>query len=642
MSTRKNPRMNTKRNQSARAAALQVSVFIALMAISVMLFATSFMAGVAPERPIRLAQFYPPLPKAVLPTTPESTLTVSAPVFTMGTGDGFAVNDQPVTTSFVSASLDYIGFQGDLVFDSAVAIPSPTVAPVIPAGLTASGWTVSGIIINSGPGTLKTLRISGFSNDGVTPLSGAGTLLLINWKRVSTNPGDSTSLTWPPYPNDFEYIDLNLNAISPSQNNGLITITTEGTPAPTPTPTPPVQTPIPTQSPTPPPPTATPTPPLPTPTPVPGLRVSAPIFTMGNGDGFVVNNQPVTTTFISPSLTYIGFIGDIIFDSAVALPSPTVAPVAAAGLTAIGWTVSSAVLNTGPGTLKTLRVNAFSNDGETPLSGDGALFVIHWKRVATNPGDSTPLTWGTATNNFRFVDLNLDEHPPSQNNGLIAITVEGTPAPTQTPTPPMATPTATPSPSPTPAGGGTPSPTSTPGAPPFTPSPTPTASPTASVAISGTVTYCSNPTLPPVPNVTITLTGSASGFLLSNSSGNYGFFLPASGSYTVTPTKNAVAPASNGITTVDVIAVQRHFLGITLLTGCRLTAGDVNGDAAISTVDVIAVQRFYLGLTTGTANVGKYQFSPASRSYPAFSGNQTNQDYATVILGDVASSFVAP
>ena len=81
-------------------------------------------------------------------------------------------------------------------------------------------------------------------------------------------------------------------------------------------------------------PTGTPTPtPTPTPTFPPGLpEVSAPVFSMGTSDGFAVNNQPITTTLINASSNYIGFQADLIFDSAVAVPSPATAPVAASGL----------------------------------------------------------------------------------------------------------------------------------------------------------------------------------------------------------------------------------------------------------------------------------------------------------------------
>jgi hypothetical protein len=95
-----------------------------------------------------------------------------------------------------------------------------------------------------------------------------------------------------------------------------------------------------------------------------------------------------------------------------------------------------------------------------------------------------------------------------------------------------------------------------------------------------------------------------------------------------------------GIDTVDVVATQRHFLGLTLLAECRLTAADVNGDTLVSTADVVAIQRFVLGLSTGIANTGKYQFSPASRSYSGIVSDQTGQNYDTLVFGDVASSFV--
>jgi hypothetical protein len=145
-----------------------------------------------------------------------------------------------------------------------------------------------------------------------------------------------------------------------------------------------------------------------------------------------------------------------------------------------------------------------------------------------------------------------------------------------------------------------------------------------------------------VPNVTLTLTDGASGSTLTDGSGNYTFSsLAAGGNYTVTPTKSARPPGSANINTVDVVATQRHFLNLgTPLSGCRLTAADVNGDAAINTVDVIAIQRFFLGLSTGIANVGKYQFSPVSRSYSPLNSNQTGQNYDALVFGDVASPFV--
>jgi uncharacterized delta-60 repeat protein len=162
------------------------------------------------------------------------------------------------------------------------------------------------------------------------------------------------------------------------------------------------------------------------------------------------------------------------------------------------------------------------------------------------------------------------------------------------------------------------------------------------LSISGTISYCSNPSLNPVPSVTLTLSGDRSGSTLSNGSGNYTLSsVPSGGSYTVTPTKAALTSGSAGINTVDVIAVQGQALSRPPgLTGCRLTAANVNGDNSVNTQDVIAVQAFALGRTSGFANTGKYQFNPPNRTYSGMVSNQTAQNYDTLVLGDVASSFV--
>jgi hypothetical protein len=112
---------------------------------------------------------------------------------------------------------------------------------------------------------------------------------------------------------------------------------------------------------------------------------------------------------------------------------------------------------------------------------------------------------------------------------------------------------------------------------------------------------------------------------------------------TLTPSKAARPPGSNGIDTIDVVAVQRHFLAIGApLTGCRLTAADCAAPGGITTVDVIAIQRYYLSLTTGIGNVGQYSFNPPSRSYSPPISNQSGQNYDAIVFGDVISRFAPP
>ena len=77
-----------------------------------------------------------------------------------------------VTTSAIDATSNLVGFQGDFTFDERVVTFQSQ--PVSNAGLTAGNWNVSGNVLD-GPGPIRTLRISAYSND-FAPLSGAGTL----------------------------------------------------------------------------------------------------------------------------------------------------------------------------------------------------------------------------------------------------------------------------------------------------------------------------------------------------------------------------------------------------------------------------------------------------------------------------------
>ena len=276
---------------------------------------------------------------------------------------------------------------------------------------------------------------------------------------------------------------------------------------------------------------------------------------------------------------------------------------------------------------------AFYNPAITqfPVSYVGKYFFgdlcSGWIRLF-DPSDSTASVFATGISTL--VDLKVGPEGSLYyltNGGQVWKISSTIPTPTPTPTAtatatPTATATATPTPTPT-----------------VTPPPTPTPTP---ITIAGTISYCSNPVPGPVPNVTLNLAGTMSGSTLSNGSGNYTLSsLPPGGSYVVTPSKAGLTPGSVGINGADVLAVRQHFLNIVLLpVGCRRTAADVNGDTNINGVDVLSIQKFFLGLTSGTANVGKYQFTPVNRSYPGLVSNQTAQNYDALVFGDVAAGFI--
>ena len=456
------------------------------------------------------------------------------------------------------------------------AVTAPNTAVTIPGN---SNFTVTWNVSNTtaAPVSAANVKIS-LSTDGGNTFP---TTLL-----ASTPNDGSQSVTIPNTPTTtarikveavgnifFDISDTNFTISAPSATP---TVTPTSTPTATATAT---ATATPTATATA---TIAPTPtPTPTPSPIVVAMVSLPVATITTS--VTTFTQPIVTSAINGADNLVGFQGDFTFDSSVIAFQST--PVSSAGLTATNWNVTGNVF--GAGTIKTLRVSAFSNDF-TPLSGSGTLYNLNMTRVSSTPGANTALTWRPPPDNFYFIDDNLDSHDPgSTPPGSITIQA-------------------------------------------------------ATINISGTISYCSNPSLTPVPGVTLTLTGDASGSTLSDGSGNYTLSsVPSGGNYTVTPTKAALTPGSTGINTVDVVAIQRHFLNLgTPLSGCRLTAADVNGLNGVDTVDVIATQRFFLGLSTGIANAGKYNFNPVNRGYTGVSSDQTGQNYNALVFGDVASSYV--
>jgi hypothetical protein len=115
-----------------------------------------------------------------------------------------------VSSSAIDAKSNLVGFQGDFTFDERVITFADN--PVSNAGLTAGNWNVAGNVLD-GPGPIRTLRISAFSNDFV-PLSGSGTLF--DLKMIKMNKAaQSTQLLWAPEADQFIFIDADLKTQKP-------------------------------------------------------------------------------------------------------------------------------------------------------------------------------------------------------------------------------------------------------------------------------------------------------------------------------------------------------------------------------------------------------------------------------------------
>src|SRR5450432_2403987 len=126
--------MKKRQNNSARASVLQITLSVALLSVSAILFASSFKAAPTTEQ----SGFYPALPAPVtnqqggpapvpnLPAgVPNPLITVTAPVATMDTSVPLATNIiLPLNVSLMNPTTtggnNYVGFQGDLVFNETI------------------------------------------------------------------------------------------------------------------------------------------------------------------------------------------------------------------------------------------------------------------------------------------------------------------------------------------------------------------------------------------------------------------------------------------------------------------------------------------------------------------------------------------
>lgn len=115
---------------------------------------------------------------------------------------------------------------------------------------------------------------------------------------------------------------------------------------------------------------------------------------------------------------------------------------------------------------------------------------------------------------------------------------------------------------------------------------------------------------------------------------------------------------ANGVTVSDIIAIQRHVLGLRALdTPYKLLAADMNGSKNISTADLALMRKIILGVTTELPNgMESWQFVPADHQfrdpvYPfdyessiteyASSTTAQHNDFIGVKMGDVNGTAVA-
>jgi len=124
----------------------------------------------------------------------------------------------------------------------------------------------------------------------------------------------------------------------------------------------------------------------------------------------------------------------------------------------------------------------------------------------------------------------------------------------------------------------------------------------------------------PMEGIRVDIGGGTSGFVLSDSLGNFQFKnIPAGGNYSIKPIHDL--NDLNGVTTYDLVLMSKHILSIEPLNSpWKMVAADVNQSGSITSFDIVEGRKMILGIITGFTGNNSWRFLPA---YTIF-GDPTN------------------
>ncbi len=150
-------------------------------------------------------------------------------------------------------------------------------------------------------------------------------------------------------------------------------------------------------------------------------------------------------------------------------------------------------------------------------------------------------------------------------------------------------------------------------------------------------------------NVELLVSSNMMKSMVTSNDGKYLFGDLKPNTYRVKPSRND--DPLNGVSTKDIVKIQRHILGIeTLNSGYKMVAADVNNSATITAADVSEIRKLILGVTSNFSKVQSWTFIPKAYvfgSNPFIAPRESNQvitaqeklieNFVAVKMGDVTT-----
>ncbi|MEK7674617.1 MAG: Ig-like domain-containing protein, partial [Verrucomicrobiota bacterium] len=157
-----------------------------------------------------------------------------------------------------------------------------------------------------------------------------------------------------------------------------------------------------------------------------------------------------------------------------------------------------------------------------------------------------------------------------------------------------------------------------------------------------------------VPGVVLGVSGTETHRGMTAGDGTYSFALAPGGDYTVGPSQMTDASPNREVTTLDLLLIRKHVLGVaSLAPPYQLLAADVNDSASVSTLDIGLIRQLIF-LDTDTFPAGSWKFVrsdfvfsdplqpwsyEADRDYVDLANALSGQDFMAIKLGDVNDSW---
>jgi hypothetical protein len=158
--------------------------------------------------------------------------------------------------------------------------------------------------------------------------------------------------------------------------------------------------------------------------------------------------------------------------------------------------------------------------------------------------------------------------------------------------------------------------------------------------ITGNVTYGNalvNPGIKPIPNVTVTGTGTPTVFATTNTAGDYSLSGFGPGSYSRSAAKTGGIPAGT-ISAFDSAMIAQYVVQLISLSTNQQTVADVSGAGGITSFDAALIAR-YTVLLTGSGSTGDWLFTPTQYGPSAVWANITGENYVGLLMGDVSGNW---